>query len=363
MPKVKRNNWRKYGKLAYRIGTKLANGYAMYNSMTGTTTQNKKKATIRQGVTGHHDSKNIYYRRRMPRRRRRRWQKFAKKVNYIINKQIAPCSLVRTVCITRHAAAINTQLLGVASIYSGYGSNFDLSDDQITILKDAALRAYGDSSKFYQAQVKVTSAVLDITFENITDAADVVTSPSWYNSTKTDAEIDVYELQCVRDVMIQDATQNNRDIYDFITNCCNEQPRPTSGDTSAGAVIGSVLDSTTLGWTPFQSSKFCKYFKILRKTKKYCTPGGYFTYQIRVPADKIIKGNQIDVATDGGTSSSTVFPLFNKHSRLLLFVCKGEPLTNVSDVSYWARPNFTMGMTKTFNYRIVDKAMTTGYVN
>lgn len=328
-------------------------GSQLYGSIRG----------VRQGVTGQHDSVNMYRRKRMPRRKRRRWVKFAKKVNYIINKQVAPCSLVRTVVIQRRAAAINTQLLGVASLYSGYGTNFDLSDDQITLLKDAALRAYGDSTKFYQAQVKVTSAVLDITFENLADAADNASTPSWFTSTKVDAEVDIYELQCIRDVMIQDATQNNRDIYDFIINCTNEQPRPTTGDDSAGAVIGSTLSSTNVGWTPFQSSKFCKYFKVLKKTKKYLTPGGYFTYQIRVPMDKIIKGNQIDVATDGGTSSTTVFPLFNKHSRILLFISKGEPLTNVFEESYWARPNFTLGMTKTFNYRVVDKIMSTGYIN
>lgn len=292
----------------------------------------------------------------MPRRRRRRWVNFTKKVNYVINKNVAPCALVRNKALARAGSGINVQCLGVASIYSGYGSNSDLSDDQITLLKDAALRAYGDSTKYYQAQVKVTSAVLDITFENRSDAVDA-------GSTPIDAEVDVYELLCVRDVMIDDIDQSDRDIYDFITNCCNQQPRPNAYDTNVGGAIGSVLDSTTMGWTPWQSSKFCKYFKVLKKTKKYMTPGGYFTYQIRAPGDKIIKGNQIDVSVDGGASSATVFPLFNKHSRLLLFVAKGEPLTNAGGVSYWGRAAFTMGITKTFNYRVVDKIMSTGYVN
>lgn len=350
----RKNTWQKYARSAGKLALSTARAYQRYRSFT-TTRNNSKRTTVRAGVTGQYDSSNIYRRKRMPRRRRRRWVKFSKKVNYIINKNVAPCALVRNKVLSR-SASVNQQLLGVASLYSGFGTNADLSDDQITLLKDAALRAYGDSTKYFQAQVKVTSAVLDVTFENRSDNADTPL-------TTVDAEVDVYELQCVRDVMIDDPVQSDRDIYDFITNCCNEQPRPTTGDTSAGAVIGTSLDSTTIGWTPWQSSKFCKYFKVLKKTKKYLTPGGYFTYQIRSPADKIIKGNQIDVATDGGTSSAAVFPLFNKHTRLLLFVTKGEPLINEESVSYWAKPAFTMGVTKTFNYRVVDKIMSTGYVN
>lgn len=342
----------KYARTAWNIATTTANAYKRYKSYTGT--KNKRKTYVRQGVTGHHDSTNIYRRKRMPRRRRRMWQKFSKKVNYIINKQIAPSSLIRTVVIARDAPARNQQLLAVASLYSGYGSNADLSDDQITLLKDCAARAYGDSTKYYQAQVKVTSAVLDVTVENRSD--DDLAIPSM-----CDCEVDVYELQCLRDVMVQDATQNNRDIYDFIINCCNEQPRPVVTDLTGGANIGSVLDSTTVGWTPFANSRFCKYFRVLKKTKKYMTPGGYFTYQIRAPADKIVKGNAIDTPFDGGGTSTVVFPLFTKNTRVLLFIAKGEPLT--SGTSYWGKPRLTIGMTKSFNYRVVDKAMATGYVN
>lgn len=356
-------NWFFRGARRYvgRLGSAAATGVAarFANSYTQTQTQRRRTRSSR-GVTTQHDAKFIYGRKRMPRRKRRAWKKFSKKVDYIINKQIAPCALVRSKVFNRLGPSINQQLLGCASLMSAYGANFDLSDDQITILKDTAARAYGDSSKWFQAQAKVTSAVLDITFENLADdrsgATRVLSQPC-------DMECDVYELACTRDVYIQDGTQNLRDIYDFILNCCNEQPQPVVTDLVGGAAIGGALASTQLGWTPFQSAKFCKYFKVLKKTKHYMGAGGFFTHQIRMPADKIIRGNQFNIATDGGVSSTTALPLFNKYTRVLLFVCKAEPLTNNLDVAYTGVPNFTISMQKTFNYKVVDKALATSYVN
>lgn len=330
-------------------------GQSLYNRMSS-----KKAPRTYRGVSQQSDVKNVYSRRRMPRRKKRSWKKFSKKVNYVINKQIAPCALVRNKVLNRFGSAVNTQLIGVASLMSAFGTNSDLSDDQITILKDTASRAFGDSSKWFQAQAKVTSAVLDVTFENLSDDRTGVTR---ILSKGCDLECDVYELICTRDVYVQDATQSNRDIYDFITNCCLEQPQPVVTDLTGGANLGTALDSQVLGWTPFQSAKFCKYFKVLKKTKHYMSSGGFFTTQIRMPADQILRGNGFNIATDAGASSVTVEPLFNRKSKLLLFVCKAEPLTNDAGVAYWGVPNFTLGLTKTFNYRVVDKAMSTSYVN
>lgn len=308
-------------------------------------------------VTAHADSSVAYRRRRMPRRRRRRWQKFSKKVKWIINKTIAPCSLLRNVVFDR-AAALNKQVLGVASSLSGYGTASDLSDDQITILKDAAQRALSDPAKYYQQSVKISSIVLDVTFEN--NAFFPQGDPAV--EVLTDMEVDVYELQCVKNVYIQDASQTNRDLYDFIVNCTSQQPRPSTDDVGI-TFIGNPLTSEDIGWTPFQSSKFCQYFKVLKKTKKYMSPGGYFTYQLRNASERVISGYNYDVATDTGGTSTTVQPLMTRHTKLLLFICKGQPTTNAEGTSFWSQPRYTMGQTKTINYRILEKNAPTAYIH
>lgn len=334
------------------VATYAANRIA--DSYSGTVTKTKRASYGHGNVTAQTDSRTVYKRKSRSRKRSRPWKRFKNKVNYVINKQLAPCALVRNTILSRDGSSVNTQLLGVASIYSAFGNGSDLSDDQSRILSDTANRALGDATLYYRACAKVTSAVLDVTFENRADDAGA-------EPALTDMEVDVYELQCIRDVYV-DAGQASRDIYDFIINCTNTQPRPTVGDTAAGAAIGSALTSDTIGWTPFQSSKFCRYFKINKKTKKYMTPGGFFTYQIRVPGDRTIKGTQFDVALDGGNTSADVQPIFNRHSKLLLFICKGEPLRNSVGTSYWSQPRFTLGVAKTFNYRIMDKAASSSYL-
>jgi hypothetical protein len=308
-------------------------------------------------VTAQHDSKGVYFRRRMPARKRRRWKRFSKKVNFVLNKSLGTCAFVRAVALSRSADFISTQVLGCAMSMSGYGSGSDLSDDQIVLLKDAAQRTLGDAQYYYQQVIRVSSVVMDVTFESSafypTGADPVVENP-------TDMEVDVYEIQCIRDVYVSDASQSQRDIYDFIINCTNAQPPPTTNDEEI-TPIGSALTSTDMGWTPWQSSKFCRYFKILKKTKKYLTPGGFFTYQLRNAKERIVSGISFDVATNGGGVSTSTQPLCNKLTKLLLFVCKGEPLTNSLGTSFWSIPRFTLGITKTFNYRIMEKNDNVGY--
>jgi len=318
----------------------------------------KRRQTNGYGnVTAQHDSSLVYRRKRMPKRMKRRWRKFSKKVNWIINKNIAPCALLRRNILTRSAGGINFQVLGVASSLSAYGTANDLSDDQITILKDAALRTTNLDTQYFKQMVRISSVVLDVTFENRAYYP-VALQPD----VLTDMEVDIYELQCVRDVFVSDVSQGNRDIYDFITHCTNAQAQPTVGDLGV-TPIGTNLNSTEIGWTPFQSAKFCKYFKVLKKTKKYMTPGGYFTYQLRNAGERILTGLNMDVATDAGGTSTATQPLMNKMTKLLLFVCKGEPLTNDIGTSFWSIPRFTLGQTKTINYRIVEKNTVNGYLH
>ena len=117
-------------------------------------------------VTAQHDSKGVYFRRRMPARKRRRWKRFSKKVNFVLNKSLGTCAFVRAVALSRSADFISTQVLGCAMSMSGYGSASDLSDDQIVLLKDAAQRTLGDAQYYYQQVIRVSSVVMDVTFES-----------------------------------------------------------------------------------------------------------------------------------------------------------------------------------------------------
>lgn len=319
-----------------------------------TRSQQRRRWRGGNGLTSQSDSKLVYRRRRMPPRKRARWVRFSRKVSNIVDKSLAPISLVRS-AVSNQDGAINSQLIGACGLFFGFGrsDSADLYDDIARINADAAAYSEGTTTLMAQQKVRMTSGVIDVTFENrASDGAEV--------PTPTDMEVDVYEMLCIRDIYIDDVNQSDRDIIDFFNYACVQQNPPKVDKT--GAAIGTQLSVSQLGWTPFDTGLVGKYFKVLKKTKKYMTPGGFFTYQMRSPGNRTVSGDKLFVAGDNGAEGTGAKAIAYKGlTRILLFICKGEPFA-FSGAGRWSKPAFTLGQTKNFHYKVMEGSNKHAYV-
>jgi len=240
--------------------------------------------------------------------------------------------------------------MGLFTAWGRDGANSHLEADQYNLLSDAAQRTTGVATDWYKQKLFVQSGVMDLTIENNATLADLV--------TPCDMEVDIYEIAVKKDIYVDDATQANRDIYDFINLCTAEQTVPNVADLASGGPITGATALTTLqpGWTPFQSSKMCEYFKILRKQKNFMTPGAFFTYQVKMGPREIV-GTRWRYATGTGVADINTLPVYTRGTKVIMFICKGEPKGTA-----WSIPSMTVGMTKTFNYKMIKDGTNVAYV-
>lgn len=262
-----------YGAYAGRKGAKTQR--TKPRSWTGY--DKKKKGTAKSGVTSQRDSTNIYKRKTMPRRKRQKWRSFVKKVkaattdngniSFVYNGTLGQ--------ITNNVVG-GTKQQGLAAFHlygrnaTGKANNEVGGLDMLQIVTD--LRNSTEDPILTSTKIQFTSAVLDITFTNISD-----------NTQYEGAlEVDVYHIAY---------PMKKEYVVNGLIAALN-----------AGSIQTSQLQTTIpkvtinqRGVTPFGIGQAVSVsgLKILRKTKYFVPRGDSFTSQIRDPFNRTIDNERL----------------------------------------------------------------------
>jgi len=267
----------------------------------------KTRPSLSAGVTNQHDSILQYRYRRLPRKKllyaRRRDRVFT---NNLLNK-IGTQTIVRNSSVNI-TATVSNQQWGAVHLYGMAGSN----NTQEIGTNDLDSIRLADTRIIDAAKVYFSNAVVDLTVRN--------------NSVQV-LELDMYILRC---------RVRNRLFSNFASCVLNAQ-----GDTLP---IGSTgITMTTRGATPFEFPDICKYFKVLSKKKFFISGGNVITYQWREYRNKVISGDQFNVAPSVGTENA--FKDF--WTTTILFV--GKAVTGTVESA-----DFTIGATRSYRYKMLE---------
>lgn len=239
-------------------------------SATATLTRRRRYATSGQGVTNQYDRRRIYKRRRMPRIKRSRWRAFVKKVLAVQVKSLGSRTLVRNnridVGFNMTTLNENFQTYGIVALGANRNALFQHLNDLNFLTTDAG---FGNTGR-----IVMCSMVLDMTVRN----GSANSTPPPANPLGVTIEVDVYEMSFKSQFDIQTT------LLDKIANA--------EADTApiGGMATGQSIQLTNRGTTPWDLPSFLSETKgkIWKKTKFIISPNQTFTYQIRVPMNRII---------------------------------------------------------------------------
>jgi len=290
---------RRYMRPLGRFGAAAAVGYNAYKKYSNSKVKKQKTTHTGSSVTQQRDSKVQYVRKRMPRWKKRPWVKFVKKVDWISNHRQTHFTLCRHFTYASTSVA-NAQNIACEQVHFGFYGNSTRINNQIDDwlfnqgLTTTALRK---GKKFF-----ISSLTDDYTVKN---------------SGTTDAEVDVYELICIRDLHYSVGTTSG----DYPT--MEEILAELLSDDKTGTVAGL----STIGVNPFNVASFSRVFKVLKKIKHFLTPGAFFTHQVRTSKDKMYSCDTIIPQADNALTIGQQPGLLMKAytSRVTLFVHRGEP--------------------------------------
>lgn len=305
------------------IGTALVRKNAMRMSRTYTRTRTDPR-TSSAPLTGQYDFKTDYKKKRFGRKkyrrivRRRRYRKS-------IVQTVRDANVGTTHIVRRSTGSISTGLglcernsYGLNGLNGSIFGDFNSTDDLSAIFKDVDIASWnaagsstlpGQNHKLY-----VKHSTLELTMRN-TGTNDALIELYYHYGTKPSAD------------GLSPST-----LYDagFIK-------QAQASDPNTGNVIGTAqLSAQTVGTTPFQSSLFCKHFKIYKRQK------------FRIPA-----ANEINVVIHYGKPFTVDMDWAKNHStdrrwHGILIQQQGSPsqttIAQATTVTYLAtrRYNFKM---------------------
>lgn len=288
----------------------LYDAYKGYKYLTGT-----DNSTSGQGVTAQYDRKVVYKKKRMPRRKRRRWARFIKKVNAVTMKTLGTKSVL-------YNNQLSTTTPGTTQAYAFvclYGRDGASSSGIQCGANDMRLIMNNDPQITTTSKIMVGSAILDVTFTNVSSGA---------NEQQSGIELDIYDIVFRKD---DDSTQ----FIQMITKA--ETETPLIGTTGASVLL------STRGVTPWElPSLLANGVKIIKKTKYFLGSGDCGTYQIRDAKNRILRKSYVEQVDD-----QFIYP---GYTRGLLFVHKGVPTPIPANQVTTTQ----IGVTRKYMYKIMQ---------
>lgn len=287
----------------------IASGWKMKPRGPGSNTQTtRRRRNNDSGVTQQHDIARQYRYKRMPRRMRRRFKKRYRMFRNRLLKELGTQQIIRNSNISITALP-SAQQWGAVHLYGFAGTEnvqeIGNSDMDAIYANDPALT---DSGKvFFQ------NAIVDITVRN--------------NATQV-LELDQYILL---------ARPTNRIFPGIQAALLN-----AAGDTP---IIGggSSIAMTTRGATPFEFGDFCKYFKVLNKTKFFVGGGQCITYQYKDRRDRMITGDEFNRTPVLETANCYK----DGWTKVIFYV--GKAVTGSTESA-----NFSVGATRSYRYKYLE---------
>jgi len=247
-----------------------------------TQSKNKKKRTIEPvPVTGHYDYKVDYRYKRMPRRKRKRWMSFKRKVNWVSTQQGGLKSFV-----VNHKAVIN------AATDNSNGSHETLySIDGVTNCKDVGdiMRGTIGSTVFDN---ELSTTVDNIRNQRSITFASANIEVTISNSGSNTIILEAYHFRC-RKTHLQMTDGSYNDPWGIYRLGFLKSTLITDPQTSAQIPSSAKPTFATPGTTPFQSTRFCSHFKVLRRSKFTIPAGGQIQLSLRIPGNKVINAGNI----------------------------------------------------------------------
>jgi len=228
---------------------------AMYNRRSNGSTGSRTAQQFRSPapITGENDWRTTYKRKRMPRRKRKNWVRFSRKVQHVVQKQVAPqyhVFLRQAVIITAAGAQ------GFANVHTVMGANGGSGDrgtNDINLMINKALNladTIGIVPTIKNLRIHVTGWMIETQIAN---------------TGSTTAYIDCYYWKAKRDV--PSTIQDFGDLW--------AESMADVAPNLAGAGVGaSALSFNDYGVTPFQGAQLAKSVRIWKKTRVKVAPGG-----------------------------------------------------------------------------------------
>lgn len=289
-----------------------------------TRTSTSRTSTNPPPITGEHDSRTVYRKRRMPGRRRRRWVSFVRRTQAVISKALSPSFLIRTRAATVTTSA-NKQNWYQGHCVLGYASA-DSEFTDVAALRDRVgiIATNGTGTGILPDRFIVTGYMVETQVSN---------------TGTTTAYIDMYYWRTKRNVpsTIKGFTFSSP-IAVWQAALQDMQPNVP--------VLGSTLDPSDYGNTPFQSTNFAKYVSIWKKVRVKLGPGGVTQVEQRSGRNRFINAEFMEpYSLLGGTTEG------------ILMITYGTP----SATNQYADPvTLCFSTNVNYTYRVLMAATTTG---
>lgn len=241
----------------------------------------RKYSRTTNGILGgtNADNRLIYRKKSMPKKKKRRWRAFARKVNYLQEKELGSRTVLFNDQIQVIASTAGTQGCLTLAQYPWSNPTKGWLNDLGTIgtLENKANpTAAAGATLDDNTKVMFQSAVMDVTIRNVSTVYDGT-------SDKLDSaaalELDVYEL------IVRGESSDSGVNYTSISNMLNAYDDQQIGGGGTG------IAPEDRGATPFELGSALGRFgiKVLKKTKYFIPNGQTITFQNRDPKRHICR--------------------------------------------------------------------------
>jgi len=284
----------------------------------------------------------IYRKGRMPGRKKKAWKRFAKKVQFLKDKDLGLQTVLFNDKITQQGNTVasanqaqNTLTLGLYTLNSlTYGYLNDLKE--ISGLDNFGNpTATAGTTVNQNTKLMFHTAVMDLTLRNTSTI--VNGDNSVQVAPEAAIELDVYEIR------VREDTESSTINYSSITGLLNSFDSDEIGGTGSGV---SISDR---GATPFEMSPGLSRWgiKVLSKTKYFIPGGQTITHQVRDPKRRVC--TYADINSESG---------FNKPrwTRFLYLVYKLVPGFTIGTLPGNYRCNIVVGSTRKYGYKIEGRS-------
>lgn len=318
----RRRNYSRYANglgAAYSIGRKIATRFGQSYTRTRTKRRHGRSGG---GVTSHYDRNTVYRRKPMPRFRQKRYVRQVRKINHIIDLQKATQVIVRNGSdvynVQMGQTWCETWLYGIA----GNAAVEMGTNDVGKILENQMGSSSGDF------RYRFESAVLDLTFSNVSYPYESSNPDNPDNGSVAKLEVDVYEMIVIGE--IEESTALN-----MYTNLATQTP-----------IIPGATDLTldSRGTSPFTWTTSAKYIRVIKKTKYFLGAGQTFTYQIRDPKNRSVSTKDVEA----------LFGHWGKPYMTRGVVVVFKIVAPVTDGETAQTGRLSMASTRQYNYVIPD---------
>lgn len=300
MPRVRtlvRRTVRAAKPYAKQVGAYVAgaSAQALTNSFTRTLTGRNEPGGV---ITGQHDFKTDYRRKRLSRRARRikrsRYRRTRRLVRTIRNFNVGSTHINKT----NMTLVTNTSGSTASTCYGLYGLNgsstaANTTNDMGIIFNafdTAAWNGQGGTTDVVDFKIYSHHATAEYTIRN--------------SSTTDDAIIEAY--------FIRGRAPANKAYYgnpaDVYADAFHKQADARNPDTAA--TIGTAMDFSDVGVTPFQAVQFCRLFSIYKRQKFRIPPGNEVSF---VLIDRKPKTMRMDQSFNNSTDRNYHGVLFQQY--------------------------------------------------